>query len=134
MRYRRVGVAVDLKQTDPDRLIERTMRLTGEGELYLLHVLRLYDCARLDGFESSCVEQEYYRAHTALDELAERFAIEKSRCCLIVGPIFESIRDFVADNELDLLVVGEDKELEMAPLDVVSGAVNAADCDLLLVA
>ena len=134
-RYSEAAVAVDAHYTDPRRLMGRARGLTGENAVSLLNVLRIGDCISQDRFNEGCVEEAYFRAEVQMRDYGEKFAVPIERQNLVVGSLEGALRSLAQKGGVSLFVMGDHVYGEGAsvPMDALSGALCATDCDILVV-
>ncbi len=133
-RYNTAAVALDFMHDD-DAMISHALRLVPGDQVHLVHVVRMSGCPEPDEFEASCMEQEYFRCQSQLEEMGNASGIPKERQALLVGPVTERISKYVNTHGIDLLIIGNLTPLNATnyPVDVLSGALHSANCDLLVV-
>ncbi len=134
-KYRRCAIALDLVNNDPRRLYERAVCLVEEAGLYLVHIVTMDACETSGEFDPACLEQEYWRSDAQLKRCGEDLNVPLHRQALLLGAVGSRLGDFVKDQDISLLVLGTSHGADSAsyPVDVLSGALFAADCDLLMV-
>lgn len=134
-RYAEVAVAVDAHYTDPRRLMNRARCLTVENAVSLLNVLRIGDCISQERFTEGGVEEAYYRAEAQMRDYGEKFAVPRDKQNLVVGSLEEALRSLAQKHGVNLFVMGDhvDGDGASVPMDALSGALCATDCDILVV-
>lgn len=134
-RYAEVAVALDAHYTDPDKLMNRARRLTAESAVSLLNVLRVGDCISEDRLNEGCVEEAYFRAETQMQNYGEKFSIPRNHQHLVVGSLEKALRSLACKQGVNLFVLGDhvDGATMSVPMDALSGALRATDCDILVV-
>ena len=134
-RYQSAAIALDFVSDNMDALLRQTLRFVPQEQVHLLHVVRLTGCNEGDGFEASGLEQEYWRCDAQIKSMGQAAGIPPDRQSLLVGPVTERISEFVTHQGVGLLVLGRLDENDPGnyPIDVLSGALHSANCDLLIV-
>jgi nucleotide-binding universal stress UspA family protein len=133
--YKRGAVALDFKTGNAQALFAQAREMVTEDQLYLVHAVRLEGARHDLDFDVGSLEAEYWKCETYLSQWGDEFNIPKSRQMLLVGPIAQRINEFVRDHGVEVLVMGAEEEASAAayPIDVASGVMANAQCDLLLI-
>lgn len=138
MGYQHLLVALDLS-AESDRIVAKAAQLAGlfGARVSLLHVV---EYVPLDLSDELLLSQQteiddtlLASAKQALEELAMRHAIDKSRCWVELGVTKAEIVRLAEEQQADLLVIGSHGRHGLALLlgSTVNSVLHNAPCDVL---